>query len=235
MKSIPIKKVLILVTILAVPGFLYYLLQDQGKNRYRPLPIMGPKQVASTYHTKKGVKIPDTIFHQVADFNLVNQNNQPVSWASYSSKVVLLYLFYTKGSHYSVDFTNKAIIALQKSYLENKRVQFIGLSIDPENDTPVVLGAYAADLYGKADRWDLLTGDSTHLYNFINDQLFIDAMQEGSAAEAKFTYSNMIVLLDTQHRIRGYYEATNQEALSKLDDEIKVLIAEELRNTKDGR
>lgn len=45
----------------------------------------------------------------------------------------------------------------------------------------------------------------------------------------------MFVLIDTQRRIRGYYEATSQEALSKLDDEIKVLLAEELRNTKDGR
>jgi len=42
-------------------------------------------------------------------------------------------------------------------------------------------------------------------------------------------------LLDTHHRIRGYYEATTQEALSKLDDEIKVLLAEELRNINDGR
>ena len=45
----------------------------------------------------------------------------------------------------------------------------------------------------------------------------------------------MFVLLDSHHRIRGYYEATNQEAISKLDDEIKVLIAEELRNMRDGR
>ena len=50
----PIFKILILVTILAVPGFLYYMLQAKGKNRYKPLPIFGPKIVASTFHTKKG-------------------------------------------------------------------------------------------------------------------------------------------------------------------------------------
>jgi protein SCO1/2 len=45
----------------------------------------------------------------------------------------------------------------------------------------------------------------------------------------------MFVLLDTQRRIRGYYEATSQLALTKLDEEIRVLITEELRNMKDGR
>ena len=59
----PIFKILILVTILAVPGFLYYLLQAKGKNRYKPLPVYGPKEVAATFTTKRRKKIPDTIFH----------------------------------------------------------------------------------------------------------------------------------------------------------------------------
>ena len=41
----PLFKVLILVTILAVPGFLYYLLQEKGKNRYKPLAIYGPSKI----------------------------------------------------------------------------------------------------------------------------------------------------------------------------------------------
>ncbi|MNT90344.1 hypothetical protein D3C72_2312290 [compost metagenome] len=63
----------------------------------------------------------------------------------------------------------------------------------------------------------------------------MDAHKENVGAERKFVYSNMFVLLDYQHRIRGYYEATSDEDMSKLDDEIKVLIIEELRNNNDGR
>ena len=73
------------------------------------------------------------------------------------------------------------------------------------------------------------------VYNLINKGLSVDAHKEVQNGEPKFIYSNLFVLLDYQHRIRGYYEATNQEALTKLDDEIKVLIAEELRNNNDGR
>jgi len=235
MKSSQIKKILILVTILAVPGFLYYLLQDKGKNRYKPLPFFGPKEVAKTFHSVRGKQIPDTVYHLVPDFMLVNQQADSVNWKSYEGKILVLNLFYTTGNTYAVNFANKAMKAFEATYAHNKTVNFVGLSIDPSRDTPKVLADYAAALGAKAGKWDLLTGDSTTIYSLINKGLFIDAHRELQNGEQKFVYSNMFVLLDPQRRIRGYYEATSQEALSKLDDEIKVLITEELRNNKDGR
>lgn len=235
MNGASIKKVLILVTILAVPGFLYYLLQDQGKNRYKPLPFFGKKEVGKTFHSVRGKMIPDTIYHHVNDFKLINQEGDTVSWKSYEGKIVVVNIFYTKGAADGTGFANKAMKAFDATYAHNKAVNFIGLTIDPVHDTPEVLSGFARRLSAPAGKWDLLTGDSTQLYNLINGGLIIDARQEPVRGEMRFVYSNMFVLLDTERRIRGYYEATSQEALSKLDDEIKVLLAEELRNTKDGR
>ncbi|WP_442589947.1 SCO family protein [Pedobacter sp. AW31-3R] len=235
MKLASIKKVLILVSILAVPGFLYYELVEQGKNRYKPLPVFGPKKVAATFHFKKGVKIPDTVYHQIGDFKLVNQKGDTVNWTSYKGKILLMNLFYTHGNNYAVDFSGKAMKVYATTYGRNKLMQFAGLSIDPVRDTPAALLPYAEKLTAAAGKWDLLSGDSTALYHWVNKDLFIDVQQEIVKGERKFTYSNLFVLIDSQHRIRGYYDATNQEALSKLDDEIKVLIAEELRNMRDGR
>jgi protein SCO1/2 len=235
MNSSLIKKILILVSILAVPGFLYFLLQDQGKNRYKPLPFFGPKKVATTFHSVRGKEIPDTIYHQVADFKLLNQEGDSLSFASYPGKILVLNLFYSSKPSQSVDFTNKAMKVYDSTYTRNKTINFISLSIDPQHDTPGVLKAYASKIGAKAGKWDLLTGDSTTVFNLINKGLFIDSQQNWEKGELNFTYSNMFVLLDPQHRIRGYYEASSQEDLSKLDDEIKVLITEELRNNKDGR
>jgi len=235
MNSTSIKKVLILVTILAVPGFLYYLLQDKGKNRYKPLPFFGPKELSGTFHSVRGKQVPDTNYHLVPDFKLLNQQSDTVTWNSYKGKLLVLNLFYTNGNTHAVNFANKAMKAYEATYANNKVVHFAGLSIDPKHDTPDVLAKYAQTLGASAGKWDLLTGDSAMIYNLVNKGLFIDAHQEGTAMQPKFIYSNMFVLLDPQHRIRGYYEATSQEALSKLDDEIKVLITEELRNNNDGR
>ncbi|MNJ91581.1 hypothetical protein D3C87_92330 [compost metagenome] len=235
MKGTSIKKVLILVTILAVPGFLYYLLQDQGKNRYRPLPIFGPKVVATTFHSVRGKQIPDTIYHQVGDFKLVDQAGDTVTNKHYDGKILVVNLFYTKGNTTSVDIANKAMQSFEFTYRPNKKVNLISLSIDPEYDTPARLTPYAEKLSAKPGKWDLLTGDSTQIYNLINKGLSVDAHQELVNGEKKFVYSNMFVLLDYHHRIRGYYEATSQVDMNKLDDEIKVLIIEELRNNNDGR
>ncbi|MES2827146.1 MAG: SCO family protein [Bacteroidota bacterium] len=234
-KSASLKKILILVTILAVPGFLYYLLQEKGKNRYKPLHIFGPKQVASTFHSVRGEKIPDTIYHVVNDFSLLNQAGDSVNLATYKGKILVLNLFYTKGDSYATTFSNKAIQAFDATYSKNKAVNFVSLSIDPIQDRPEVLLNYANRFSAKPGKWDMLTGDSTQMFKLINNGLFVDAHQEFEGSKKKFVYSNLIVLLDMKRRIRGYYEATIQEALSKLDDEIKVLLAEELRNIHDGR
>jgi len=237
MKSASIKKILILVTILAVPGFLYYLLQEKGKNRYKPLPYFGPKEVAKTSHSVRGEQIPDTIYHQVRNLDMINQIGNTISWDSYKGKILIIGLFYTRGHTHAVEFASKAMTAFDATYAKNKMVNFAGITIDPVYDRPEVLAKYAK-IHGMiAGKWDLLTGDSTKVFEFINKQLFIDAHQEyePKLKSMQYAYSNMFVLIDPQHRIRGYYEATSQDALSKLDDEIKVLIAEVLRNTEDGR
>jgi len=235
MNSSRIKKILILVTILALPGFLYYLLQEKGKNRYKPLAIYGPKQVAKTFHSVRGKNIPDTIYHTIADFKLTNQFGTEVSWDKYAGKIFLVDLFHATNRGFAVDYASKAMGGFSKVYESNTMLHFLSISINPTEDTPQVLKKYGETISANNNRWDLLTGDSTQIYQLINKGLFLDAIKGTENGETKFNYSNLFVLIDSQHRIRGYYEATNNEALSKLDDEIKVLIAEELRNMKDGR
>lgn len=229
------KKILILVTILAVPGFLYYLLQEKGKNRYKPLAIYGPKKVASTFHSVRGKQIPDTIYHTIADFNLLNQKADTISFANYEGKIIVLNLLYTNGQAPGIDFANKAMGVFSSVYEKNRMVHLVGLTIDPVHDQPTVLDAYAKRIGANPEKWDLLSGDSAQVSSLIKNGLLLDAHKTIVNGVTKFTFTNMFVLIDSHHRIRGYYEATNQGALSKLDDEIKVLIAEELRNMRDGR
>src|ERR1700712_4958136 len=90
-----LKKIIILALILALPGFLYYLLTAQGKNRYKPLPIFGPKQLAKTFHKVHGKAIPDTIYHTLNDFDLKDQNGRVVSFKTFVKKIVVINFFYT--------------------------------------------------------------------------------------------------------------------------------------------
>ncbi|MGY3053954.1 protein SCO1/2 [Pedobacter sp. UYEF25] len=228
----PFKKVLILVCILAIPGFLFsYFLPHYAKNRYKTLQIFGKKQIASTFHTKRGEKIPDTIYHNVGAFKFVNQLGDSVSWDNFRDKVVILNLFSTTGPSRGV---SKSIRDIADGYRKNNLIYFLSLSVDPK-DSVAALKSFAAQMNAKQDHWDLLAGDTSKTYPFIRNELNLDMVYHNEEGKPTFIYGNQVMLLDTERRIRGYYEATNAEALSKLDDEIKVLVAEYLRNLNDGR
>ncbi|WP_421942359.1 SCO family protein [Pedobacter sp.] len=231
MKRNPIKKVIILVSILAIPGFLFfYLLPQFAKNRYKSLPIFGNKVVAKTFHTVKGKKIADTIYHQVPDFKLVNQHQDTVSWSTLKDKLVVINLFYTGANNQQ---SSQYLKQLSEGYALKPLVKFLSLSVDPADRNKIK--SFAANLSAKEGKWDFLAGDTATVYPLIRSGLLLDVIADESNVKPNYIFSNKIVLIDNLHRIRGIYEADNPEATASLEDEIKVLIAEYLRNVKDGR
>lgn len=222
------KKILILVAILAVPGFLYYLLTVGGKNRYKPLPFYGPKQLSGTFHKVHGKEIPDTLYHTVPDFNLTDQDGKPVSFKTIGDKIIVFSFFYTNctdGCH----VTNGYLDSMAQFYAKNKLVAFVTVTVDPKRDTPETLKQYAAKFKLPTSKWMYLTGDTTAIAALASKGLLVDALQNG---DNDFIYSKKLILVDPERRIRGYYNSTDVKDVERLVDEMKVQIAEELRKIK---
>ncbi|MDT3404452.1 SCO family protein [Mucilaginibacter terrae] len=225
--SSSVKKVLILVLILAVPGFLYYLLTAKGKNRYKPLAIYGPKQVAKTGHKFHGNYIPDTIYHKLPGFQLTNQLGKPVTSKDFDYKIFVVNMFYTHCPEVC-GVVNKNIDRLAGAFRKNRMVKFVSITVDPDRDNEAALQAYAKPWGYAADKWMFLKGDTTAVYNLARNGLLINALKVNN----EFVFDNKLVLIDAEKRIRGYYDGTNLQDIVKLNDEIKVQIAEELRKIK---
>ncbi len=227
-KSSAFKTLLILVIILALPGFLYYLLTVEGKNRYKPLPFYGPKQVAKTGHKFHGTYIPDTIYHVLPDFTLADQHNQPVTANNLAGKITVVNFFYTRCPDACIracDYMD----SLAGNYAKNRLIHFMSISVDPGHDQPLVLQQFAQRY--KADRlkWLFLTGDSAQIYSLTRNGFLVNAAKVGSDS---FNFSNQMILIDAEKRIRGYYTAGSVNEVMRLNDEIKVQITEELRKIK---
>jgi protein SCO1/2 len=222
------KKLMILVLILAVPGFLYYLLTVKGKNRYKPLPVYGPKVVAKTFHTFHGNVIYDTIFHKIPDFELTDQEGKKVNFDSLSGKVLVVSFFYTHNPQLS-DKINVNIDSVARDYVRNKLTRFVSITIDPERDNVAVLKNYAGRLGVNAKQWKFLTGDTTVIYNLSRKGLLVNDFKDASG---NFIYSDKVVLVDAERRIRGYYSGSSVTDMQRLNDELKVQISEELRKVK---
>lgn len=231
MKNFSLKKAVILAVILTMPALLYYLLQEKGKNRYHPLGIFGPKAVASTFYTKKGRQIPDTIYHTVRDFKLTNQYTQSVSFPSDSNKLTVVCFFYTRCSLVCSDINNK-MAEVVRIYRKNRLLQFLSITVDPYFDTPEELKKYSEQYQDQPNKWNFLTGDEAMIYKLAKEDFLVDVLRD-TTQNNNIIHSPMLILLDPQKRIRGYYNSTDKEQVDRLIDEIRVLIAEELRNVKD--
>lgn len=231
MKVTSIKKAVILLTILTVPGILYYLLQEKGKNRYRPLGIFGPKVIAASFHTKRGVKIPDTIYHRINDFKLTNQDGQLLLYDTDSNKLTVVNFFYTRCA-LTCSKTNAEMFRVAKLYEKNKLLQFASITVDPQFDSPSVLNKYAQQFALKPGKWNFLTGDEATIYKLAKNDFLVDALRD-TTQKNNIIHSSLLILLDSKKRIRGYYNSTERAQVDRLIDEIRVLIAEELRNVKD--
>lgn len=225
-----IKKILILVTILAVPGFLYYLLTEKGKNRYKPLGIYGPKALTGTFHTVRGNKVPDTLYHTIQSIQLKDQDDKPVNVLPDTNHITVFNFFFTRCNSFCKHM-NTEMGGIAKLYINNNLVKFVSITVDPTYDTPSILKQYSKQYHIGASKWKFLSGDEQAIHKLARESFLVDAFRDTSKSN-NFIHSSKLILVDPKGRIRGYYDAADKEQLEKLVDEIKVQITEELRKIK---
>ncbi len=106
---------------------------------------------------------------------------------------------------------------LYKAFAEFPNVQFVSISVDPENDTPAVLQEYARKQGVTDDRWLFLRGriDSVAYVSERGFLLPTDSLPQG--------HSNRFVLVDTKGQIRGYYASDDDQSQLLLEHHIRAL------------
>ena len=114
---------------------------------------------------------------------------------------------------------------LQKP-LEKTDVHLVSFTVDPEKDTPEVLRGYAEKLHAQAGRWDFLTGAQSTIYHLSRDGFKL-AVSDGSEETGIPVHSTRMVLVDRHGEIRGYYEATAADAVTKLVADTSHLLREQ--------
>lgn len=221
-----LKHISILVIILVVPGFLYYLLQAKGKNRYRPLPFYGEKKLSGTFHSRRGKKIPDTLYYVARPVTLINLENKAVPVVTSGGKITVAQFFYTHDTILVPKMT-AAMARLANAYKKNSLIQFNSITVDAERDTPGALKKFMSSHLKEHLQWQVYTGKQDSLLELAQNRLFVNAAKLPSSG--KFIFSDKVILLDPQNHIRGYYQLAQPKEELRLNDELKVQVSEELR------
>jgi protein SCO1/2 len=88
------------------------------------------------------------------------------------------------------------------------KVRFVAFSVNPEEDTPVRLKAYAQERGLNTGRnWMLLTGDREAIYSLAKKTLVSQVFRRASAANS-FVHSEHLYVIDGQRHLRSVLNGT---------------------------
>ena len=217
----------ILFLLLVLPPMIYFYV-TRGFNTFIKLEVIGQEN------------------HKIADFSFINQNNEVVVNDSLKGDIYIANFFFTSCPTICPVMTkNMAYVQSKLSVYPN--IKFISHTVDPANDTPERMLSYVKKMSSKniiidLNNWHFLTGEKEKLYE-IAKSYFVNVSPD-SLAPGGFLHSEYFVLIDKEGRVRsgidqhknvvGVYDGTNDVQMKDLINDVKVLLAEYKRPTKNN-
>ena len=162
-------------------------------------------------------------YGSVPSFELVNQNGQPFGSAQLLGKIWIADFIFTTCPG-PCPMISSRMSELQKP-LEKTDVHLVSFTVDPDKDTPEVLRGYAEKLQAQPSRWDFLTGPKSTIYNLSRNSFKL-AVSDSSAETGTPVHSTRMILVDRHGDIRGYYDAVEADAVTKLVADTTHLLRE---------
>jgi len=218
---VPYKKIIVLFAVLVLPWVIYYLLTTATHN-LKNLPYYGPKEVVTVI--VDGKEVSDTIYHTIPDFQFTDQGGNTLTNKDLEGKFYVADFFFT---------TCKGICPKMAAQLYRVQEKFhvvddfaiLSHTVYPENDSVPVLAAYADKVHAIEDKWYFVTGDKKAIYDIARQGYFVTATK-GDGGPDDFLHSEMLILIDKERKIRGFYDGTSTVAVNDLIGDIRALIAE---------
>lgn len=221
-------KIVILALVLLLPGFLYVAVNKFGSNEYVRLPVFGEKKLSGEMKRNWGREYPDTIFHTVSPISFEDAEGAKVVFPASDTCVRVVHLFYTRDEAFSRLMLDH-VDALATRFIGNPMIRFYSISVD-STETKDSMKAFVQPYKQMAEKqWQAVCHPSSDIFAYSRNELLIDAMPDPADA-SRFLISNQLVLLDSQRRIRGFYDISQKTEVDRLQDELKLLVVEEVRN-----
>ena len=155
-------------------------------------------------------------YGQAASFRLIGTQGQTFDSVRLNNKVWVTAFFFTTCSGICPIMT-KNLKSLQEMYQSYPDVEFVSISVNPEQDTPQALSVYAQNYGADTKRWHFLTGPREDI-----TRIAVHGFKVGSVDQPIF-HSASFVLVDRQGNIRGYYDGTNKDDVQKLSEDLLKL------------
>jgi protein SCO1/2 len=161
--------------------------------------------------------------HRAGSFSFINQDGKQITEKTVANKVTVAEYFFTSCPSICPRM-NRNLQDVYEKFRQNPDFMILSHTVDPGKDSVSVLKAYAAQYDATAPGWQFLTGDKNALYtNAVRDYL-LSAADSGTD---QFIHTQYVALLDRSGRIRGFYDMTSKENVSRMESSIQQLLSEQ--------
>ena len=209
------KILIITMTILSI--VILTLIYSQLKTS-KKLPIYQPEMVekALVDTTIQDVKK----YHKIANFSLINQNNDTITQAFYDNKIYVADFFFTTCQDICPIMTEH-MIEIQETLKTQPDIKLLSHSVIPEYDTPKILKEYAIQKGVDDTRWNLVTGSRKEIYTLARKSYL--AVKDIPGEQDAMVHTENFMLIDKKRQIRGFYDGTDDRAIKQLLEDIDIL------------
>ncbi|MGY8886733.1 MAG: SCO family protein [Flavobacteriales bacterium] len=208
--------VLLVLSVIIISSIYSILKPTTTLKIYQPANVNFELVDSTLQHVKK--------YHAIADFSLVNQNGETITQEDYKDKIYVADFFFTTCQTICPIMTDH-MHQIQEALKEDASVMLLSHSVTPEIDSVAQLKKYAIKKNVNDKKWNLLTGDKKQIYELARKSYLV--AKDSPESEFDLIHTENFVLVDTQKRIRGFYDGTNSEEIKQLLKDIEILKMEE--------
>lgn len=176
------------------------------------LPYYNSQDLTPNWNTKNE--------HRITAFNLVDQNGKNFGSNLLNDKIYIANFFFTTCPGICPKMT-KCFKVLQDSISLMNHVELVSFSVMPWIDTVNKLKKYGEENGVYPAKWHLLTGDKSIIYTLGRSSFFAD--NNKLTDSTTFLHTDKMYLIDKNQQIRGVYNATNMDDISRVLTDIKAL------------
>jgi protein SCO1 len=164
-------------------------------------------------------------FGKVPAFSLTERSGKKFDSGDLAGKVWIADFIYTNCTD-TCPLQSAEMKRFQDRFSDAPDFRLVSITVDPRRDTPAVLSRYAVRFGADSARWLFLTGGEKAIYRLAEEGFHLPAAEVAPAkpGDASHLHSARFALVDRSGEIRGYYVATEREALTRLGRDAEALL-----------
>ena len=171
----------------------------------------------------KNPAIPPDHPRQLVNFTLTDRTGRTVTRAEVAGQFLVVDFLFTSCS-LTCPVVNRCMAQIQQLTAGQPDVLLVSLTVDPRDDTPAALAKYGERFGADTNRWLLLTGDKTQLYDLIGNSFLPQGPDDPfNYMPGNFLNTERIAVVDPDGRVRAYFDGLRDDTAQAVVAEIDRL------------